>query len=555
MKKININTQAFFAAIDEMVETKGLRKEDVIEALKEAFRKAFSKHLLGGGDDALVKVIIDETDGILVGQLKTVMNDEDIEDDYLQISLEDALELDPNAKIGDEIEVPTQISDEEELSKSFVQHLKSVFTQKIKDAEKAALFLQYKDKVGEIVTGTVESVNARSVVVSLDKMTLTLQQRDLIGSETFFIGDPIKVYLADASTNSKDSMIHASRSHEGFLRRLFEEEIHEIYDGTVIIKNIVREAGVRAKVAVTSKDKDVDATGACIGKDGQRILNIVSQLGNSEKKEKIDIIEYSENPALYIIEAIRPATVVGIHLEEIDGTKNATVIVNDSKSLLLAIGRRGANVRLAVKLTGWNIEILEEAIAIEDAVEYMTIAEVERLEGERVREKAIEEMNARTNLYKKNAGISNEEKVAEILDEQVTVEKVVENAVNVETTNDTVEIVKEEVEIKETVKPVKVTLETTTTLESLEKELEKSTSKSGTKTAVKSKRPRKITEEEVANESIKVEEVAKRSESKIKIYTEEELKAFEEEEVSSADYYDEDEVDYDEYDSFYDDDK
>jgi N utilization substance protein A len=350
-------------------------------------QKAYLHYLSQGlaiGDDAVVTVDIDMSKGeITLAQVKKVVDD--VQDDYLEISVEDANAGLKKAKYkaGDDFAIPCSA---DELSKMTAQAVKTILRQKIAEAERVALYDVYKDHIGEMVTGTVEKSDDRSVSINIGRTVVELTHREMIGDEYFKVGDPIKVYIQEvkeAEQEGKPShgpQIEVTRSSEGFLKRLFEEEIHEIYDGTVVIKGIAREAGVRSKVAVMSNNEDVDATGACIGPSGSRIQKIVSQLGNGKDKEKIDIIAYSDNPGLYIAESLRPAQVLGVALAPVDPLlphQKATAIVKDEQ-LSLAIGKKGANARLANKLTGYSIDILEESAAQDEGLVYVTTEDLQK---------------------------------------------------------------------------------------------------------------------------------------------------------------------------------
>jgi N utilization substance protein A len=382
-----MDATAFASAIHEIAESKGLSDEAVVGALKDALQKAYVHYLASGlaiGDDAVVTVDIDMSKGtITLAQVKKVVDD--VQDDYLEISVEDANKGLKKAKYkaGDDFAIPCSA---DELSKMTAQAVKTILRQKIAEAERVALYDVYKDHIGEMVTGTVEKADDRSVSVNIGRTVVELTRHEMIGDEFFKVGEPIKVYIQEvkeAEQEGKPShgpQIEVTRSSEGFLKRLFEEEIHEIYDGTVVIKGIAREAGVRSKVAVASTNEDVDATGACIGPSGSRIQKIVSQLGNGKDKEKIDIIAYSDNPGLYIAESLRPAQVLGVALSPVDPAiphQKATAIVKDDQ-LSLAIGKKGANARLANKLTGYTIDILEESAAQEEGLQFVTMEDLQK---------------------------------------------------------------------------------------------------------------------------------------------------------------------------------
>lgn len=532
----------FFEALDLLEVQKGISKESILSALKEAMKKALIKQL-GGGDDAVVEVTIDEASGkIEMYQVKKVV--EEVHDDYLEIGLEDAKKTDKKIAIGDDYRIYVNLT---ELSKLFAMTVKSVLHQKLAEAEKAALYVTYKDKIGEMIAGVVEKADERSIIVNIGRTSVYLGTRELIGDETFNIGDTVRLYVSDVSSTEKGAQISVTRSDAGFLRRIFEEEIHEIYDGTVIIKSIAREAGIRSKVAVFSNNSDVDPTGACIGHDGGRIKKIVGQLGNARDKEKIDIIQYHEDPGLYIVEALRPATVVGVKLNE--EAHSAFAVVKDEQ-LSLAIGRKGANARLAVKLTGWNIDIKEETMAKQELIAYLNVEELKQKASEK-------ERMAKYQRYIDSIKPT-EKDVAPVAEAVVEVTPEVVAKPNVDAVASSVvaqPVTKEEPTVE--VKPV-TNIKITTDLETLERELENQKSLNKDKDKfVRTRRPRKISDDEV-KDGVKDEKPysAPGVDNKpyMQIYSAEELAELEKEAEKHVEKpVDEEEIDYDEYDEYYED--
>ena len=559
-----INAIDFLAALEEIEASKGISKATILQMLEESLIKAYRKQL--GGDDADVRVNIDVDRGIIeMYQVKQVV--EEVEDDFLQISVQDANALDSSKKYkdGDEFFIYASI---DELRKATAMSVKSMLKQKFAEAEKSILYETFKDKIGTIITGKVEKVDERGISVNIVKTSVYLPKKELIGDEKFIVGETIKIYVDNVASGTKGAHILVSRAKEGFLKCLFMEEIHEIYDGTIQIKGIAREAGERSKIAVYSQDPKIDPAGACIGPNGSRIQKIVSQLGNGGiGKEKIDIIAYSDNVALYIMEALKPAHALGIALNEEE--KTATVVVKDD-SLSLAIGRRGVNVRLAVKLTGFNIDVKTETQAIEEGFEYVSFEEIQAEEEKKKEAARIlsatettpvndilpgmpegyvapqdrvyeeETSNADSDLeeaLEMEAETKEEKKVEEV---PAPAPQVVE-----ETPVATAKEVKEEKKVEEH-KEVK----TTTSIEELEKSLADESSRKANKPAKKNfKKNNKKAEEEESEEEKPVVQTGER----MSIYTEEELRQIEEEEQQEEEYDDE-EVDYDEYDEYYDDD-
>lgn len=569
-KKNAVQMPKLSDAVNEIANSKALTPESVVAALTEALRKAYIKYL-GGGDDAVVDVKIDlDKETVYVAQLKKVVKN--VTDDYLEIDEEEANEglTTPIWKEGDLYPIPATVS---ELSKVFANAVKGNLRNELGKAERSALYDIYKDHIGEMITGTVEKADERSVSVNIGRTTVELTRREMIGDEFFRIGDNIKVYVQEVKQAQEDgkpsrgSQIEVTRSSEGFLRRLFEEEIHEIYDGTVIIKGIAREAGVRSKVAVYSNNDDVDPTGACIGQGGSRIQKIVSQLGNGIDKEKIDIIAYSKNPGLFIAESLRPAQVLGVKIVDENATPRpkATAVVRDEQ-LSLAIGKKGANARLANKLTGWNIDIVEESIAKSENLDYVTTEELQKQaeeakkaeEREAYARKSAEEAAKREKEQAETAAKAEETVTPETIKEEPVIEEKPVTPAAPETAAEETKAAPAPVEAPKP-EPVKeivhAEVKTTKSLQELEEELEKAKSKPVTSTrgTPKAKRPHKITEEEV--ERVKPSEVTPAVDA-MPIYSQEELDQIEQEESMNADLdnMDEDE-DLDQYDSYYDDEK
>ena len=546
-----INVNEINAALELIEVNKGISREVVLEALKESMMKAFRKSL--GADDALVGVDIDLDKGVFeMYQIKNVV--EDVQDDLLEISVEDACESGKDYKVGDEYRIYVAV---DELRKAMVITIKSLLRQKFAEAEKEVLHEQFKDKINTLITGRVEQYDERGATVNIGKTSVYLPRKEMIKDERFVVGDTIKLFVNDVATGSKGAHIVVSRASEGFLKAIMTEEIHDIYDGTITIVAAAREAGERSKVAVTSKDVNVDPAGACIGPNGSRIQKVVSQLGNGTSKEKIDIITFRDNVGLYIMEALKPASVVGVKVDE--ENKSALVVVKDD-SLSLAIGRKGVNARLAVKLTGYNIDIKVESEAAEAGLEYQSFEELSALDLE-ARAQKIAEVQRQTLVYQGEYASTlpgvpegyvapqqrNYEKESNDFDEALEevadkeeLAPVKEKAPKVE------EKVTEEAapEVTPTEAPTQV--KTTTTLEDLEKSLEDKTSKQQKKS---SNNKRKKKEEEEAEEKTQKYDDSQR----MAVYSEEELKELEEEDELEEELDDED-IDYDEYDQYYDED-
>ena len=552
----------FLEALEEIAEAKGISKEAIITALRESLKKAYEKQICDGylieGVDVRV-TITEQPAEIKMEYVRKVV--EEVEDDVLEISLEDANKGKKGKKyqVGDEYIVETSPDDMARLTALTV---KSVLRQKLAEAEKVSLYENYKDKIGEMITGVVEKCDDKGAVVKVGLSSLYLTRKDLIGDEMLESGAPVRLYVSNVTgaESGKSPMVRVSRADAGFLRRLFEEEVREIYDGTVIIKSLAREAGIRSKLAVYSNDINVDPVSCCIGANGSVIQKIVAQLGNAREKEKIDIIQYSPNDALYIIDALRPAQIlkIGTFTDE-NGKKCAIAIVPDGQ-LSLAIGRKGANVRVASKLTECHIDIKEESMANEVEIELKTIEQIQEEEKLRVQKEKYDRYLAhikseRAQASKLEGGVekAKPQKIedAELIEE---VKPVVEET-PVEVKEEQPVQVEQPVEVPEEKPEPKVTVvKTTTSIDALEAALDSEKAKENFKATQKtSKRPRKIEEEEVAHEEVKPEE----TKQKMAIYTDEELAelAREEEELYEEDYDDsEEDIDYDEFDEYYDDD-
>ena len=544
----------FLEALEEIAEAKGISKEAIIEALRESLKKALEKQVCDGyiveGVDVRV-TITEQPAEIKMEYVRKVV--EEVEDDILEISLEDANKGKKGKKyaVGDEYIVETSPDDMARLTALTV---KSVLRQKLAEAEKVSLYEVYKDKIGEMITGVVEKCDDRGAVVNVGRSSLYLTRKDLIGEEMLESGAPVRLYVSNVTgtETGKSPMVRVSRADPGFLRRLFEEEVREIYDGTVIIKNLAREAGIRSKLAVYSNDLNVDPVSCCIGNNGSVIQKIVAQLGNAREKEKIDIIQYSPNDALFIIDALRPAQIlkIGVYTDE-NGKKCAVAIVPDGQ-LSLAIGRKGANVRVASKLTETHIDIKEESMSDEVEVELKTIEQIQEEEKVRVQKEKYERYlsqikSERATASKLEGGVE-KSKPQVIKDEEVTPkEEVKAEEPKVEAPAVEEAPVEEKPVVKTTV------VKTTTSIDALEAALDSEKQKENFKATQKtSKRPRKIEEEEVAHEEAKPEEVK----PKMAIYTDEELAELAKEEEEYYDEYEDsdEDIDYDEFDEYYDDD-
>ncbi len=336
----------FFEALNIIEKEKGIKKEVLIEKITKAMEVAVEKDL---GLEGNVMVLIDpDKQKFGVSVVKTVV--ETVEDPDTEISLEDARKIRSRTKLGAEMALPLKTKDFGYIA---IGAAKNVIKQGIKEAEKAQLFEDMQSKTQEIVTGVVLRQNAKSgaLVLQVGNNEFILPKDEQIPGEEYEVGDHVKVYVVDVLSGERGPKIMLSRTHPGFVKRMFELEVPEIFDGTVEIKAISREAGARTKIAVWSKDENVDAIGACIGAKRARIDNIIAGLGG----EKIDIVKYSEDPAEFISAALSPSSVSSVEILS-DNPKSCKVCVPDEQ-LSLAIGNKGQNARLAARLTGYNIDI------------------------------------------------------------------------------------------------------------------------------------------------------------------------------------------------------
>jgi N utilization substance protein A len=340
----------FIEAIHELEKEKGISAEILFEAIEAALISAYRKNFSSLQN---VRVHIDRTSGeIKVFSRKTVT--ENVTDPRLEITLEDAKEINPNFMIGDIVEFEET---PREFGRIAAQTAKQVVVQRIREAERGLIYDEYINKEGDIVTGIVQRYDQRNVIVDLGKVEALLPGSEQIPGESYQPFERIKTYVVEVKKTTKGPQILLSRTHPGLIKRLFELEVPEIHDGIVEIKAVAREAGARSKIAVYSKDKNVDPVGACVGPKGSRVQNIVNEL----KGEKMDIINWSDDPVEFVSNALSPAKVLGVYPKQ---EEKVTLVVVPDYQLSLAIGKEGQNARLAAKLTGWKIDIKNESQAI-----------------------------------------------------------------------------------------------------------------------------------------------------------------------------------------------
>jgi transcription termination/antitermination protein NusA len=336
--------------IEQMGKDRGINKEIITEALEAAMLTAARKKL--GQDVDIEAHYNDEAGEIEVFQFKTVVDK--VLDQETQISKEEARKtLDEGAEPGDSLGMKIETSS---FGRIAVQMAKQIIIQRVKDAERDNIFDEYKDRKGELVNGFVQRFEGGSIIVNLGRAEGVVPPAEQIHRETYKRGERIRSFIVDVKKNSKGSQILLSRTHPAFLKALFEVEVPEISEGLIDIVSVAREPGKRGKIAVKARDKDIDPVGACVGMRGSRVQSVVQEL----RGEKIDIIPYTEDVAKYVSSALSPAKVNRVFVD--DENRTMTVIVPDDQ-LSLAIGKNGQNVRLAVKLTSWKIDVKSEAMA------------------------------------------------------------------------------------------------------------------------------------------------------------------------------------------------
>ena len=346
-----MNTE-FISVLEQIQKDKGIAKEILIDTIEAALISSYKRNF---GTSQNVKVEINQDTGsINVYSQKQVV--EKVEDDLLEISLEDAKDINPNYDLEDVIK--NEVTPRN-FGRIAAQTAKQVVVQRIREAERMVIFEEFVNRESDIITGKVARISKGTVFVNIGKVEAILPQGEQMSSDKYNHGDRIKTYITEVKNTTKGPQITISRTHPGLIKRLFELEVPEIHEGTVEIKSISREPGSRTKIAVETKDKNVDAVGACVGAQGNRVQSVVDEL----RGEKIDIIEYSQDPALFISNALKPAKVIAVKIDE--SSKTARVIVPDYQ-LSLAIGKEGQNARLAAKLTSWKIDIKSESQVVSE---------------------------------------------------------------------------------------------------------------------------------------------------------------------------------------------
>lgn len=344
----------FFDALNLLAKEKGISEEYLLDKIRNSILIAIRRD--GQDDEDSIVEIDPKTGRFYVAYRKTVV--EKVENPLDEIILEQAKRYNKKAMVGDVVEIPMETK---QFGRIAAQAAKHAIRQGIRDGERDQLLAEYQSKLNDIITGKVLRIDNKrgNVILEISSSEAVLPKSEQIEGEIFKSGQWVKVYVVDVSSSERGPKLLISRTHPELVKRLFEMQVPEIYDGVVEIKSITREAGSRTKIAVWSNDENVDAQGACIGPKGSRVSDIVDELGG----EKIDVVKYSENPAEFIVEALSPAQVIGVEIiSEQEQTCRVTV---PDQQLSLAIGNKGQNVRLAARLTGWKIDIRPESGTID----------------------------------------------------------------------------------------------------------------------------------------------------------------------------------------------
>lgn len=541
--KPKIKVKDIAKALQGIETDRQLTKEIVEDALKEALTKAYRKHI--EIPDAYVRVdIINDT--IHIYHERMVV--EEVEDDELEIELEEARKENPNIQLGDMVDEEVDFTD---FERAAVVLAKNVMKQKIREAEKALVYEEYCDKVDEMVLGTIETVEEKFVVVNIGKTYAVMKKSDQIPTEHYKEGDNILVVITEVNKETKGAQVLVSRATPIFVRRLFEREVPEIYNGIIEIKAIARDPGERCKIAVYSHNENIDPIGACIGPRGSRVQTIINELHG----EKIDIFEWSDNISELIANALSPS--VGVAVIPNETVKDGLIVVVPDNQLSLAIGKRGKNARLAVKLTNHKIDIKSETEMQELGIDYMAISAKmqQEYEEKKAKERAYKQQQKIEELKSNESEIENID-VADFTYEDEEVDAVEEHAEDTlfekENTVKEAEQEKEVDEMEEAARIAKQNRKEKTAADVKEytSKFESMADASNKQEEVVSK-PKK--EKEKVEEEKKPVEVKKFNYEDMKpIYSEEELAEIEEQEYEEENAWDDD-VDYEEYDEYYDD--
>ncbi|MBP3421005.1 MAG: transcription termination/antitermination protein NusA [Lachnospiraceae bacterium] len=384
-------------ALDILEKEKEISKETLFEAIENSLITACKNHF-GKSDNVTVEINRETGDFMVWANKEVVATAEEVEDDVLQIALEDAVKYDKKAKVGETVKIEIR---SKEFGRIATQNAKNVILQKIREEERSVIYNQYYEKEKDVVTGIVQRYIGRNISINLGKCDAILNESEMVKGETFKPTERIKVYILEVKNTTKGPRVLVSRTHPELVKRLFESEVAEIADGTVEIKSIAREAGSRTKMAVYSENPNVDPVGACVGMNGARVNSIVDEL----RGEKIDIINWDENPGNLIQNALSPAKIVAVFADPDE--KTAKVVVPDYQ-LSLAIGKEGQNARLAARLTGYKIDIKSETQA-KDAPGFRYEDYMDEYEDEEYDEEYSEEFDEAAEGYAEELEATEEE--------------------------------------------------------------------------------------------------------------------------------------------------
>jgi N utilization substance protein A len=364
----------FYTAISQIAAERGIPKEAIIDVMEKALITAYKRTLGNNPPPMEVTVRLDPQSGSArVYAEKQVVDD--VLDDRFEIDISEAVAFKPGVQLGETVMVESTPND---FGRIAAQTAKQVVLQGIKEVEREHIYGEYMDREGELITATVQRMAKGNVILEMGKAEAILPPKEQVDNDRYYHGQRLKVYLMEIRREDRGPRLIASRTHKNLIMRLFEMEVPEIYNGTVEIKSIAREPGLRTKVAVAARQEGIDPVGSCVGMRGIRIQNIVNELNG----EKIDVVQWSSDPKDFIANALSPAQVVEVHLNEDD---HAALVIVPDKQLSLAIGKEGQNVRLAAKLSGWRIDIKSATALLEEeraAAEARGYAEAEQMQTE-----------------------------------------------------------------------------------------------------------------------------------------------------------------------------
>ena len=538
--KPKIKVEDLAKALQGIESDRQLSKDIVEDALKEALTKAYRKHI--EIPDAYVRVDVEDGTIHIYHERMVV---EEVEDDELEIELEEAQKENPNIQLGDMVGEEVDFTD---FDRAAVVLAKNVMKQKIREAEKALVYEEYCDKVDEMVLGTIETVEEKFVIVNIGKTFAMMKKSAQIPTEHYKEGDNILVVITEVNKETKGAQVLVSRATPVFVRRLFEREVPEIYNGIIEIKAIARDPGERCKIAVYSHNENIDPIGACIGPRGSRVQTIIEELHG----EKIDIFEWSDNISELIANALSPS--VGVAVIPNENVKDGLIVVVPDNQLSLAIGKRGKNARLAVKLTNHKIDIKSESEMQELGIDYMAISAKmqEEYEEKKAKERAYKQQQKIEELKSNETDIENID-VADFTYEDEEVDAVEEHSQDTLFEKENTVEEKEVDEMEELARIAKQNRKEKTAADVKEytSKFESMADASNKQEEPQVSKPKK--EKEKVEEEKKPVEVKKFNYEDMKpIYSEEELAEIEEQEYEDENAWDDD-VDYEEYDEYYDD--